>query len=479
MEENKTAEECKNEGNNYFKKSEYPQALEWYNKAYELDSDSTKAAVYLSNRSFCHLKMENFGLAIADANLAEEKDPKYVKAFYRQGQALFLLGKLEEARNSFLKAKKLLPSDADIIKKLKILKELITKKKFEEAISVPDAPKDLDLNWEEMTVPSSYDGPRMETLDEPITSEWCVKLMDHMKDQKKLHKKYVTMLLIRAKEILKAQETLVDFEVPEGQEITVCGDTHGQYYDLLNIFSINGNPSDTNPYLFNGDFVDRGSFSVEVMLCLLAWKVSNPNAMHLTRGNHETRNMNKLYGFEGEVIAKYDQKTFEFFSDIFWYLPLAYVLNKTVQVNHGGLFQQDGVKLDQIRKINRFGEPPESGLFSDIIWSDPSESPGRTMSKRGVSCQFGPDITKKYLEDNGLSLLVRSHEMKQEGYEEQHNGKCITIFSAPNYCDQMGNKGAFIRFKGGEMKPKFTQFTAVEHPKVPPMAYAKSFYNMF
>jgi len=99
--------------------------------------------------------------------------------------------------------------------------------------------------------------------------------------------------------------------------MTVCGDTHGQYYDVLHIFSINGNPSETNPYLFNGDFVDRGSFSVEVMLTFIAWKVFNPNCMHLTRGNHETKNMNKLYGFEGEVIAKYDASTFDVFSDVF------------------------------------------------------------------------------------------------------------------------------------------------------------------
>lgn len=98
----------------------------------------------------------------------------------------------------------------------------------------------------------------------------------------------------------------------------------------MNIFKINGNPSATNPYLFNGDFVDRGSFSVEVMVCLGAWKVCMPEHFHLTRGNHETRNMNKLYGFEGEVVAKYDNKMFEMFVDMFWYLPLGYVINKKV-----------------------------------------------------------------------------------------------------------------------------------------------------
>lgn len=120
--------------------------------------------------------------------------------------------------------------------------------------------------------------------------------------------------------------------------MTVCGDTHGQYYDLLNIFKINGNPSETNPYLFNGDFVDRGSFSVEVIVLLFAWMAHNPKCMYLTRGNHEAKNMNKLYGFEGELLHKYDNRTYDLFSEIFNHLPLCFVLNKKVFVCHGGLF---------------------------------------------------------------------------------------------------------------------------------------------
>lgn len=104
----------------------------------------------------------------------------------------------------------------------------------------------------------------------------------------------------------------------------------------------------------------------------------------------------------------------------------------------------------------------------DLLWADPTASNGRTPSKRGASMGFGPDISEKFLKSNGLcknsltvELLIRSHEVKQEGYEEQHDGKVITIFSAPNYCDFTGNKAAFIRLKGNEMKAKFTQFEAV------------------
>jgi serine/threonine-protein phosphatase 5 len=66
---------------------------------------------------------------------------------------------------------------------------------------------------------------------------------------------------------------------------------------------------------------------------------------------------------------------------------------------------------------------------------------GRSPSKRGVGLQFGPDVTKTFLDLNGLDVVVRSHEVKQDGYEVMHDGKCITIFSAPNYCDSVGNEG--------------------------------------
>jgi serine/threonine-protein phosphatase 5 len=181
----------------------------------------------------------------------------------------------------------------------------------------------------------------------------------------------------------------------------------------------------------------------------------------MARGNHESRNLNKLYGFEGEVKNKYDESVYECFCELFCFLPLGHVLNKKVLVVHGGLFSQDGVTLDQIKKENRFREPPEKGIMCEILWADPGKLPGRQPSKRGVGLTFGPDIAKKFLDSNGLDILVRSHEVKDQGYEEEADGRVITIFSAPNYCDQMGNKGALIRFKGDEMKPKYVQFTAV------------------
>jgi len=199
----------------------------------------------------------------------------------------------------------------------------------------------------------------------------------------------------------------------------------------------------------------------------------------MSRGNHETKNLNKLYGFEGEVKHKYDIKVYELFNEMFCNMPLSHCINKKVFVTHGGLFAKDGVKLDDIRKVNRVKEPGDEGIMCECLWSDPCDKNGRHPSKRGVGVMFGPDVTEKFLLDNDLKLVVRSHEVKPTGYEYQKGGKCITIFSAPNYCDQMGNKGAFIRFKGKTMEPEITSFEKVDHPKIPPMAYASGFGGLF
>ncbi len=126
--------------------------------------------------------------------------------------------------------------------------------------------------------------------------------------------------------------------------------------------------------------------------------------------------------------------------EVFSWIPLAACIQSKIFIVHGGLSQVDGVKLAEIESIDRNREPPEEGLMTDILWSDPQPQNGRSASKRGVGKSFGPDVTKRFLDDNGLDLLVRSHEVRQEGYSEEHDGKCITIFSAPNYCDQVHSK---------------------------------------
>jgi serine/threonine-protein phosphatase 5 len=164
----------------------------------------------------------------------------------------------------------------------------------------------------------------------------------------------------------------------------------------------------------------------------------------------------------------------ELFQEVFQALPLAAVVAGRVFVTHGGLFTKDGVTLQDIVQINRFREPPEGGgLMSDLMWSDPQPFPGREPSKRGVGMSFGPDVTERFLNANGLDILVRSHEVKEEGYAVEHGGRCITVFSAPNYCDQVGNKGAVCRLQKGSLgKPTFLVFSEVPHPPIRPVRFA-------
>ena len=275
--------------------------------------------MYYSNRAFTSLKLENYGIAVLDAKAAIDIDPTFIKAYYRRGSALFALGKLKESVRDFTKVCKLHPKDKDARKKLDVARKAKMEMEFASCIAVEE--QKIEIDPEDIIVEESYTGPVCEKAED-VNKEWVVNLMNHFKDEKKLHKKYVVKLLLFLIDIVKEQKALVDIEVPEDVDITICGDTHGQFYDLLNIFEKNGNPSETNPYLYNGDFVDRGSFSVEVMMCLIAWKIAFPSHVHLTRGNHEAKSMNKMYGFEGEVKAKYDMKLMDLFSYTFCHLPL-------------------------------------------------------------------------------------------------------------------------------------------------------------
>ena len=460
----------------------YAKAVEGYSKAIELNPGNH---LYWSNRAFAHIRVEEYGAAVTDATKAIELEPKFAKAYYRRGDAHFALSHFKEAVANFRCAARMNPKDPDLRKKLLVAERELKRVRFEEALALPeDTTSALNsVCVEDILVEEGYSGPVMERNEEDtdyvMTLEFIQSMMNEFKEQRKVHRRFTMQIILAAYERLRELPSLVDVHVPDGRHITVCGDTHGQFFDLMRIFELNGLPSASNPYVFNGDFVDRGSFSFEVIMTLLAFKAWDTECMHLTRGNHESKSMNTIYGFYGEVKEKMGQSAIEIFRELFCAMPLAYVLNKKVMVVHGGIPTcETGGDLESLRKIDRVREPPESGPMCECLWNDPQPEPGITPNKRGVGFAFGPDITKKYLQDNGLSLLVRSHEVKDEGYELAHDGFCCTIFSAPNYCDQMGNKGAFIKFKGDDMVPHFTQFDAAPHPDVRAMKYASGMFGM-
>lgn len=479
------AEKAKTLGNACFKNNTYGKALAAYTEAIDLSEvdedgldslDGVKVTnpniqIYYANRAFCHIKMENYGSALMDASKAIEAKEDFPKGWYRRGSANLALGRPKDALRDFTQLCKLAPTDKDAREKLKQCQKQVQQDKFARAIGCEKTrPISQTLDLSSMDLEGSYSGPVYKSGE--ITVEFCKELMEWQKREKNLAKKCAYQIVMDMIQLLKGLTTLVDVEVPDEGEVTVCGDVHGQYYDLLNIWELNGVPSETNPYIFNGDFVDRGSFSIEVILILFAWKLLYPRHLHLARGNHETRNMNKLYGFEGEVTKKYDEDLYQLFCEAFCLLPLCHVINSKIFIVHGGLFSTDNVTLDAIRRVNRECEPPDEGLMTEMLWSDPQPGRGRVASKRGVGVAFGQDVTENFLKTNDLKMVIRSHEMKEEGYEIEHSGQLVTVFSAPNYCDQMGNKGAFIRLDGKTLTPKYTSFAAVPHPPVKAMQYA-------
>jgi serine/threonine-protein phosphatase 5 len=397
----------------------------------------------------------------------------FYQAYYRRATANTAILNPQEALRDFKTVCRKQPNNRDAKLKLAECEKLVKKLNFLKAIEVSDPPSAFEgLDLDSIEVDESYDGVR---LDKEMTQEFIDDMIERFKNGKKIHKKYVFQIIKAVRDIVYEEPTMVEMEIVPDTKLTVCGDTHGQFFDLLEIFRLNGYPSEKQGYLFNGDFVDRGSWSTEIALLLYAYKWLRPNYFFLNRGNHETDDMNRVYGFEGECKAKYNEKTFRLFSESFSALPLATLIGKKYLTLHGGLFSDDKVTLDDIRKLDRHTQrqPGQAGLMMEMLWTDPQPQNGRGPSKRGVGLQFGPDVTKRFCEANGLEAVIRSHEVRMDGYEVEHDGKCITVFSAPKYCDTTENKGAYINI-GPELKLEYHQFDAVPHPDIKPMAYASN-----
>lgn len=453
----------KDEGNKAFKEGRYEDSLKCYEKAIDLDP---REPAYYANKAMCHIKLEQFGAAIAAATSAIFIDEKYAKCYYRRATALCGLSDYKKAIPDFVKVTELVPTDAVARQKLTECRKMARALAFQRAIQQENPPsifESLDLD----TMPDDDGlGPFEPTV------EFAHKLVKHFRDGKKVSRRKIYEIVKRTSEAFRAEPVLT--EIDPGAQFTVCGDTHGQFFDLCNLFDTYGWPSEDHGYLFNGDFVDRGSWSTEIALTLYTFKLALPNRFYLNRGNHETDRMNMTYGFSGECSAKYtSEKVFKGFSESFANLPIAALIAGKYLVVHGGLPGHDGVTLDDIRKIDRSQQqqPRNEGLMCELLWADPQPEPGWAPSKRGVGHMFGPDVTKRFCDNNNLKAVIRSHEVRQGGYEVEHDGRLITVFSAPNYCDSVGNRGAVINI-GPDEEMHFETFAAVKHPDIPAMAYA-------
>ncbi|CAJ1397176.1 unnamed protein product [Effrenium voratum] len=357
-----------------------------------------------------------------------------------------------------------------------------------------------------------YSGPRY-TGPGSINDAFLDGLIQAQEQGQLLPKKDAYLMVLDIIEVLKSEQTLGKASIPQGSHLTVIGDLHGQYWDFMNLLKMTGKPSPTTPFIFNGDFVDRGSWSIEVILTIFALKLKDPAAVFLNRGNHEMLETNILYGFCGECGAKYDMDLFNLFSEAFRNLPLAHLVDGKVLVLHGGLPGPDPriwmpgqthdptdaipmtalPTLQDIAQVDRYLEiTPESYAQSigpttddkevndircliDILWGDPrgGEGYGPSYRKGKGVYMFGPDVTDTFCQLNNLQFIIRSHEVKADGYRWDHK-QLLSVFSAPNYLDTGNNKGAFLKLTSaadGSVGIEPMSYTAVPHPDVPPMKW--------
>lgn len=230
--------------------------------------------------------------------------------------------------------------------------------------------------------------------------EWLATL----KEGKCLDEKNLRMLCERIKEILIEENNVQPVRAP----VTICGDIHGQFYDLLELFNKGGEIPDTS-YIFMGDFVDRGYNSVETFELLMALKVKYPGHITLLRGNHESRQVTSVYGFYDEIIRKYgNSNPWKYCTEVFDYLGIAALVEGKLLCIHGGL-SPDVKTVDQIRTISRCKEIPHEGPFCDLMWSDPEDIETWAISPRGAGWLFGSKVTKEFNRINDFSLICRAH----------------------------------------------------------------------
>ena len=285
-----------------------------------------------------------------------------------------------------------------------------------------------------------------QTLTEQLTQ---IKRLELLKETE------VKAICEKAKEILSKEQNLVQLSSP----ITICGDIHGQFEDLIELFKVGGICPEIQ-FLFLGDYVDRGFSSVETFIYFLLLKIKYEDRITLLRGNHESRQITQVYGFYDECTRKYGSiNVWRYCAEVFDYLPLAALVDNKIFCVHGGL-SPNLENISDLNKINRIQEVPHDGVMSDILWSDPEQDMiGYGLSPRGAGYIFGGDAVEKFNHINKIDLVARAHQLVMEGYKMMFSDRLVTVWSAPNYCYRCGNVASIMEVDE-ELNKNFKIFEA-------------------
>jgi serine/threonine-protein phosphatase 4 catalytic subunit len=271
-----------------------------------------------------------------------------------------------------------------------------------------------------------------------------------------VEEKTVKHICQKAREIFIEEANVLHIDLP----VTIVGDLHGQFSDLKQLYTYAGDPEKgSTKYLFLGDFVDRGTKSVETFLFLLCLKIAHRDKVWLLRGNHESRQITQVYGFYDECVRKYNcgAGVWQHITETFDYLPLAALVEGAVWCVHGGL-SKAAQSIDEVRTLDRRREVPHDGGMCELLWGDPEEDVhGFRESPRGAGFEFGPDAVDKFHQTNGTDLICRSHQLVAEGYRFCFNEKLVTVWSAPNYCYRCDNKASYLEI-GSFLTKRFNVF---------------------
>ncbi|CAN6922708.1 unnamed protein product, partial [Brassica oleracea] len=303
-------------------------------------------------------------------------------------------------------------------------------------------------------------------IEEVIEMSDLDKQIEQLKRCEPLSESEVKSLCLKAMEILVEESNVQRVDAP----VTLCGDIHGQFYDMMELFKVGGDCPKTN-YLFLGDFVDRGYYSVETFLLLLALKVRYPDRITLIRGNHESRQITQVvYGFYDECLRKYGSvNVWRYCTDIFDYMSLSAVVENKIFCVHGGLSPAI-ITLDQIRTIDRKQEVPHDGAMCDLLWSDPEDIvDGWGLSPRGAGFLFGGSVVSSFNHTNNIDYIARAHQLVMEGYKWMFDSQIVTVWSAPNYCYRCGNVASILELDEN-LNKEFRVFEAAQQDSRGPPA---------